>query len=253
MSRRVAYALVDWGTTSFRAWACASDGTVLNERRAPEGSPASSTATSRGADAAPLCDGRGGRYAGHPVRHGRLADGLGRGGLPVGSDTARRPRHPRDAGSNAGRPVHILPGLAQRGDAPDVMRGEETQLLGVVADGFDTGLVCMPGTHEMGEAGRRGRRRLSTFMTGELFQQLCAPDRSCVRRSKAPSRRDRRPKASPKVRRGLSPSCHGDQRAVPAAGGLAPGRRAPSRQAARLSGLMIGLEFAGATALYGNR
>ncbi len=27
------------------------------------------------------------------------------------------------------------------------MRGEETQLLGVVADGFDTGLVCMPGTH----------------------------------------------------------------------------------------------------------
>ena len=47
------------------------------------------------------------------------------------------------------RDIRILPGLAQRAkEAPDVMRGEETQLLGAIAaDAKGEQLVCMPGTH----------------------------------------------------------------------------------------------------------
>jgi 2-dehydro-3-deoxygalactonokinase len=66
--------------------------------------------------------------------------------------------------------VRILPGLAQaRTDGPDVMRGEETQLLGVTEPDF-SGIVCIPGTHSKWiriEAGTVVD--FATYMTGELF------------------------------------------------------------------------------------
>lgn len=37
------------------------------------------------------------------------------------------------------KPLHIVPGLLQRGSLPNVMRGEETQVLGVLAGGPATG------------------------------------------------------------------------------------------------------------------
>ncbi len=46
------------------------------------------------------------------------------------------------------RDIRIVPGLAQRlADAPDVMRGEETQLAGAGLPAKGRQLVCMPGTH----------------------------------------------------------------------------------------------------------
>src|SRR5690606_26001122 len=68
----------------------------------------------------------------------------------------------------------ILPGVCQKAGADDVMRGEETQLLGLAAldPGF-SGIVCMPGTHSKW-AQLSGTRieRFSTAMTGELFEVL---------------------------------------------------------------------------------
>ena len=71
--------------------------------------------------------------------------------------------------------ARILPGICQRqAGAEDVMRGEETQLLGLgtLWPGFD-GVVCMPGTHSkwVRLAGRRVER-FATAMTGELFEVL---------------------------------------------------------------------------------
>jgi 2-dehydro-3-deoxygalactonokinase len=66
----------------------------------------------------------------------------------------------------------IVPGYA--GDVPDVdvMRGEETQLLG---SGVRDGWIVLPGTHSKWVRLRAGRiERLSTFMTGELFALLGA-------------------------------------------------------------------------------
>jgi 2-dehydro-3-deoxygalactonokinase len=74
------------------------------------------------------------------------------------------------------RDIRILPGLAQRSlDAPDVIRGEETQLLGALGASGAAGdrLVCMPGTHSkwvrVAGADVTG---FSTFMTGELFEVI---------------------------------------------------------------------------------
>jgi len=70
------------------------------------------------------------------------------------------------------RDIRILPGIAQRDPkAPDVMRGEETQLLGVLGlDAADEVVVCMPGTHSKWVRANGGTvERFATFMTGELF------------------------------------------------------------------------------------
>lgn len=79
------------------------------------------------------------------------------------------------------KPLHIVPGLLQRGSLPNVMRGEETQVLGVLAGGYTTGdaplLIGLPGTHSKwvtARAGARGRciEHFHTFMTGEVFAAL---------------------------------------------------------------------------------
>src|SRR5580692_10546365 len=74
---------------------------------------------------------------------------------------------------DASADVRILPGIAQaRADRPDVMRGEETQLLGVTEPDF-TGLVCIPGTHSKWIRIEQGHVvEFSTYMTGELFSMI---------------------------------------------------------------------------------
>ncbi|WP_323772425.1 2-dehydro-3-deoxygalactonokinase [Antarctobacter sp.] len=67
----------------------------------------------------------------------------------------------------------ILPGMKQTAPT-DVMRGEETQIAGFIAEnpGFD-GIVCLPGTHTKWAQISAGEvKSFATFMTGELFALL---------------------------------------------------------------------------------
>ena len=71
-----------------------------------------------------------------------------------------------------GRQAHIVPGLfcEPAPGASDVMRGEETLVLGA---GVDTGLVCLPGTHPKWVLMQGGRiARFATYMTGEMYALL---------------------------------------------------------------------------------
>ena len=72
-------------------------------------------------------------------------------------------------------PVRIAPGLSafdERG-APDVMRGEETQLLGALASGGGEGVYVLPGTHSKWARVEGGRIvGFETFMTGEVYAVL---------------------------------------------------------------------------------
>lgn len=72
------------------------------------------------------------------------------------------------------RDIRILPGLAQRDQArPDVMRGEETQLLGGLTESEPIGLACLPGTHSKWVRFTNGHiSGFSSHMTGELFGLL---------------------------------------------------------------------------------
>ncbi|MBD9371225.1 2-dehydro-3-deoxygalactonokinase [Rhizobium sp. ARZ01] len=171
-----AYVAVDWGTSSFRLWLIGDDGAVLAERRSGEGM---TTAASIGfgsvlashieALSAP---------AGLPVivcgmagaRQGWVEAGYIDVPAALSSIPFAAVRVPGTAAD-----IRILPGLAQRDRAhPDVMRGEETQLLGALAELSDGhSLVCMPGTHSKWVHVSDGFvTRFSTFMTGELFDAI---------------------------------------------------------------------------------
>ena len=76
-----------------------------------------------------------------------------------------------------GTQLYIVPGIAQRGSSPDVMRGEETQIVGALAaePSLADSLVVLPGTHSKWVHLAGGRvREFTTYMTGELFAVLRA-------------------------------------------------------------------------------
>jgi len=69
----------------------------------------------------------------------------------------------------------IVPGLICRGEdgVPDVMRGEETQILGALEEGAVRQVVVLPGTHsKWALAAASGIENFATFMTGELYAVL---------------------------------------------------------------------------------
>jgi 2-dehydro-3-deoxygalactonokinase len=71
--------------------------------------------------------------------------------------------------------IALVPGLSTENDAmPDVMRGEETQIIGALAlSGRDEGLCLLPGTHSKWAQVTGGRIvSFRTFMTGEVFSAL---------------------------------------------------------------------------------
>src|SRR5215471_3301699 len=173
-----AYVAVDWGTSSFRLWMIDDAGRVLGERRSAEGMMAAAKTgfaavlqshldAVGAADGLPvlICGMAGARQgwveAGYVETPARLAAILEQA-VPV-------PGQSRD--------IRILPGIAQRDAvAPDVMRGEETQLLGALGlDAAGDAIVCMPGTHSKWVTVQGGAiARFATFMTGELFSVTAA-------------------------------------------------------------------------------
>ena len=165
---------VDWGTSSCRAYLIGGNGQVLAKVADGQGI----LQVANGAFAETLASIIGvWRQPGLPVV---LSGMIGsRQGwfeapylqVPAHFDQIRAGmvRHPEDPA------IHLIPGLAQdrEGEAPDVMRGEETQILGVLNDAVSHQLLVMPGTHSKWVLIENGVIvRFATYMTGELFAVL---------------------------------------------------------------------------------
>lgn len=171
---------VDWGTSNLRAWGIDPAGESIFARSSAEGmgrlTPADFPrvlaqllADEVGAEGAAIdvviCGMAGARTGWREAPYLDAPADLA--GLAFG---AVRPEMP---GSRL-RPT-ILPGVCQKAaGAEDVMRGEETQILGlsILLPGF-AGLAVLPGTHSKWVA-VNGRRieRFATSMTGELYEVL---------------------------------------------------------------------------------
>ena len=167
---------IDWGTSSARAYALDANGGVVSERNAPLG--IQRIADGRFADAlATLCGGA--IPEGVPL----LASGM------IGSRQGwvEAPYCACPAGFAAiaaglvgvsGTNLRIVPGLICRDDdgRPDVMRGEETQIFGALAEDDATPrVIVLPGTHCKWAIVRDSRvETFATFMTGELYAVLRA-------------------------------------------------------------------------------
>jgi 2-dehydro-3-deoxygalactonokinase len=170
---------IDWGTTGFRAYRLRGEGAVAEARSA-----------SKGILAVPA-----GGFPG--VLEEEVGDWLVQGDAPIlmaGMVGSRQgwlevPYVACPAGFDeiaaamrevrwAARRAWIVPGLACRdeGQVPDVMRGEEAQILGALDDLPAAGaLVCLPGTHSKWARVERSRiAGFSTCMTGELYAVMKA-------------------------------------------------------------------------------
>lgn len=167
---------IDWGTSSFRAFRLAEDGSVRARRRTDDGILQVASGAfpdvlvarvgdwlREGEDRLLLCGMVGSRQG---WREAPYVD------TPAGLGELARALTPVSVGGARG---YIVPGLIARGpsDVPEIMRGEETQIMGVLASVGETALACLPGTHAKWARIAGGRIvDFSTAMTGEVFAVL---------------------------------------------------------------------------------
>ena len=171
---------LDWGTTSLRAYRIDADGAALERRELAAG-----ILQVEHGDFAAALNHHIGDWLAADQRTPVLACGMigSRQGwievpyatCPCGAAEIARGLATVELAS--GRRVHLLPGVTVRDAAtgiPDVIRGEETQILGELAlRGVSDGNFVLPGTHSkwvsVAAGGITGFR---TYMTGEVFEAL---------------------------------------------------------------------------------
>jgi 2-dehydro-3-deoxygalactonokinase len=167
---------VDWGTTSFRAFRMAADGTIRDRRSALRG--ILNIQNSKFAD---TLREEIGPWLAAGENHVLLSGMIGsRQGwkeapyipCPAGAEeiAAALVEIEFDWGQ-----VKLVPGLSGTDEAgvAEVMRGEETQVFGVLTAMGGSGLACLPGTHSKWVRVENGRIvSFTTHMTGEAFGAL---------------------------------------------------------------------------------
>jgi 2-dehydro-3-deoxygalactonokinase len=243
----------DWGTTNLRAWTLDEAGQVVQAREFALG-------------VSKLQPGEAARRFEDEVRPSFRAEGLpailcGMIGSNLGWKAAPYADCPAGLPELAGALtavddgsawVRIVPGLRCQGIAgsPDVMRGEETQVLGWIAQHPDRArgrhVICHPGTHAKWVLVEDGRIvRFVTAMTGELFAVL---GRHSVLKSDAP------PDDLEAFDEGLAAAGDGDAlatRLFTARARVVGGDRKADSTPSYLSGLLIGSEAASVPRLLG--
>jgi 2-dehydro-3-deoxygalactonokinase len=172
-SNATALIALDWGTSSARAYRVGADGAILEERHTGLGIQQ----VRDGAFAAALVTVLGDWS---DIAAPRLACGMI--GSRQGWVEAPYLACPADLDALAGalhwtpeRTLAIVPGVICRdaADVPDVMRGEETQILGVRDNWSGRTLAVLPGTHSKWVHIDGGRiAGFTTYMTGELYAVL---------------------------------------------------------------------------------
>lgn len=179
---------VDWGTSSFRAYLADGAGHALDE--IPSGTGALAL---KPGEHEPYLSARIGHWPRLPVIASGMV-GARQGWLeapyapcPAGAEEIARAIVVAPSPTLGG--VRILPGVSvfAPDGAPDVMRGEETQILGALAaSGREDGLFVLPGTHSKWARVEGGRiTGFATYMTGEVFAVM--KDHSVLGRMMAPA------------------------------------------------------------------
>ena len=167
---------IDWGTSSFRAFRLDAAGRIRDRRAAPRG----------------ILAVEDGRFEEELLRQvgDWIADGEGRvlmsGMIGSRQGWQEAPYVPCPAGAAEivaglarvaceGADLRVVPGLTCRdaGGTPEVMRGEETQIIGVLAAIDGPALACLPGSHSKWARVKDGRiAGFETYFSGEAFAAL---------------------------------------------------------------------------------
>jgi len=176
MTGRAALIGIDWGTSSFRAYRIDAGGDVIETREAAAGILSVRDGDFEGV----LTREIGAWFLAEPdlpvIASGMITSRQGwlevpycacpAGSAQIAAALMRHPARPA---------LHFVPGLSLIGEVgvPDVIRGEETQIVGEVGDLAGRHLLVLPGTHSKWALAEDGVITwFATFMTGELFAVL---------------------------------------------------------------------------------
>jgi 2-dehydro-3-deoxygalactonokinase len=248
---------IDWGSSSFRAYLVSPNGDVLDEVASGDGIGSIAS----GAYPATLKRLVGQWLGAHPSLP-VIASGM------VGSRHGWReapyvplPAGPSDVAAHLaevqaeGRRVVLAPGLSyvDEAGAPDVIRGEETEIFGVADSGAR--LIVLPGSHSKWAKVEGDRiAAFKTFITGELFAALRDHTVAGAFARAAPAKSPGEAFALGVERGAAAAACQGKSgllgllfgaRALPLTGGLAE-----EDAGEYLSGLIIGAEIGEGRGLY---
>jgi 2-dehydro-3-deoxygalactonokinase len=245
--------LLDWGTTNFRAFLVKSDGSIIDEKEGDRGIQSVAKGEHERVVSEALASWR--------AEYGPL-DILAAGMIGSRNGWIEMPYVPTPAAAAdlaaacrtielaEGDRLTFLPGLTDPTafPFPDVMRGEETQLVGFGL--MRDMIVVLPGTHAKWAEIRNGRiERFRTFVTGEIYTTLA--NHSFLSKV-ATAERDH---ATAAFAKGVALA----QEECARAGGLLTrlfavrtgwlaGTTTPDEMKSRLSGLIVGWEFVEARA-----
>lgn len=164
---------IDWGTSRARAYRVGDDGATIDERAGDTGIqrvPAGGFPDAYDRLLGDWCESRVPRFA-----CGMVGSRQGWIEAPYVACPASLESLADALVSAPDRALSIVPGLTTRDAAglPDVMRGEETQILGAVGTDSPRTLVVLPGTHSKWALVEHGVvLDFATYMTGEFYEAL---------------------------------------------------------------------------------
>jgi 2-dehydro-3-deoxygalactonokinase len=167
---------LDWGTTSLRAYLLGDGGAILERRSEPLGILHVPERDFGAAFDRVTQEWRARSPSVPAVASGMIGSAQGWIEAPYASVPADLDSVVRALVTVPGTGLLIVPGIAQRGGVPDVMRGEETQIFGAMARSAalaSESVAVLPGTHSKWARVARGRvERFTTYITGEMFGVL---------------------------------------------------------------------------------
>src|SRR5262245_9785721 len=177
MSGKPSLIALDWGTTTLHGYRIGADGAILDRRDWPLG-----IMQVADADFPAALERAMKPWQPLPPEVPIIASGMigSRQGwkevpyalCPAGLEDIAKAMLPVEW---SGRKVWLVPGVScsdGRG-IPDVMRGEEVQIIGAAGASAEDSLFVLPGTHSKWALAGKGRiARFATFMTGEVFAVL---------------------------------------------------------------------------------
>lgn len=173
MPPRTALIAIDWGTTSARAYRLDAGGEVLESRAAPLG--VTQVASGRFAEALARLLGDWDTESVPRIASGMIGSRQGWVEAPYLECPATLSALADGLVRTPGDRLLVVPGLRTRDASgmPDVMRGEETQVVGAGGGSDARALMALPGTHSKWVCVENGRiADFITYMTGELWHVL---------------------------------------------------------------------------------
>ena len=243
---------LDWGSTNLRAYAFDAVGHTIDSRQSASGAlTLQGDAAFDAALVALIGDWANANMKAKIIACGMVGARAGWREAPYvecdgGADLARRLAHGAiGVATSLGRSVSIVPGM--KSSEPDVMRGEETQIVG---SDVANGIVVCPGTHSKWiHVSAQQIESFATFFTGEMHALIRAHSSVGKALNAAPTLDDGQSfhLGLSYARTGAASWLH-DLFVMRAA--VVTGAKTPEQISTVLSGWLLGCEFSAALAMY---